>query len=85
MTNLLVDQLNKLLQKHGTTLPPTAEREQLWGAVASQRDEQVLEEFKQFLHHKAPVIHGTLSGEIWKILIESGGEGRTTTSGPLAT
>jgi hypothetical protein len=74
MANSLVDQLNRLLQKHGMTLPPAAEREQLWGAVASQRDEQVLEEFKQFLYDKAPMIHGTLSGEIWKILIDSGRE-----------
>ena len=44
------------------------------GAVVSERDEQVLEEFKQFVHDTAPVIHGTLSGEIWKILLESGRE-----------
>ena len=51
-----------------------AEREQLWGAITSQRDERVLEEFKQFLHDKAAVIDGTLSGEIWKILVELGRE-----------
>ena len=46
----------------------------MWGAVVSERDKQVLEEFKQFVHDTAPVIHGTLSGEIWKILLESGRE-----------
>ena len=74
MTNSLVDQLNRLLQKYGATLPPVAEREQLWGAITSQRDERVLKEFKQFLHDKAAVIDGTLSGEIWKILVELGRE-----------
>jgi hypothetical protein len=65
MTNSLIDQLNGILQKHGATLPPVAERAQLWGALVSERDEQVLEEFRQFLHD---------TGEIWKILLELGRE-----------
>lgn len=68
--NPLIMILKKLLERHGSNLPPLEEREQLWEALAGTSNEDILTEFKEYVETNASEIHDTLLGEIGRILYD---------------
>ena len=66
MMNTLIEQLQQLIQRYGTTLPPIEERRVLWLAITAAEASK-RKEFMAFVDSIPRQLHQTMLGEIGRI------------------
>ena len=67
--NPVIEQLERVIAKYGSALPPIEEREPLWQAAANARDEPAAQEIIDYVEKNQQRIHEMLRGEIVKAIL----------------